>query len=192
MQLQRCNKAGYTLIEVLVVVIIMGILSTMGAVGVQDAVANSRVKGAAVNTAAFLERVGNLAKQRSEVICVAVEPGNPQVLLAVKSKGTDCSNDNRIGGGVLARLLIDAPAQFVENKSGTCNFYGAADGVDLLGENAVFKSRIGLSSVPSGALCIQYGDDMRFGLAQKQSTSNAVKAFWRIGNDNGADSWSEL
>lgn len=189
MQLQRRTNAGYTLIEVLVVVIIMGILSSMGVVGLQGAVANHRVKGAALNTAAFLERVGNLAKQRSESICVAVQPGNPQMLIAVKSKGTDCSEDNRYGGGVLAQLLIDAPAQFVENKAGTCNYVG---GADLLGENAVFKPRIGLSSVPNGVLCIQYGDDMLFGIARKTSGANSVKAFWKIGNDDGANGWSEL
>ena len=64
--------------------------------------------------------------------------------------------------------------------------------VDLLGENAVFKSRIGLSSVPSGVLCIQYGDEMLFGLARKKTNANMVKAFWKIGNDDGANGWSEL
>lgn len=189
MQLQRRTKAGYTLIEVLVVVIIMGILSSMGVVGLQGAVANSRVKDAAMNTAAFLERVGNQSKQQSGAVCLAIAPGNPQKLLAVKSKGTDCSNENKIGGGSLDSIVIEAPSQFVENKSGTCNFVGD---VDMTGTNAVFKPRIGLSSVPAGVVCVQYGSDLRFGLARKITTSNSVKAFWKIGNDDGAGGWSEL
>ena len=187
MQLQRRTKAGYTLIEVLVVVIIMGILSSMGVVGLQGAVANHRVKDAAMNTAAFLERVGNLSRQQSVVICLAIDP-DAQVLRAVKSTGENCANANK-NGGTVDFIRIDAPSQFVENKAGTCNFVGNDLTVNV---NAAFKPRIGLSAVPQGVVCIQYGDDMLFGIARKTSGANSVKAFWKIGNDDGANGWSEL
>lgn len=187
MQLQRRTKAGYTLVEVLIVVSIMGILASMGVAGLQDAVANSRIKDAAVNTAAFLERVGNLSRQQSEIICLAIDP-DEQVLRAIKSTGADCAKASK-NGGTVDLIRIDAPTRFVENKSGTCNFVG----YDLTTyTNAVFKPKIGLSAVPQGVVCIQYGDDMLFGIARKTSGANSVKAFWKIGNDNGADGWLGL
>ena len=185
---KRGAKSGYTLVEVLVVVVIMGILSAIGVAGLQDAVANARVKDAAVNTAAFLERVSNLSIQQSVPICLAIDPTDSHTLLAVKSKGNDCTGDNKWGGGTLDQMTIDAPAQFVSIKA-PCNFVGD---VDLTGANAVFKPRLGLSAVPHGAVCIQYGSGDRFGLARKIATTNSVKAFWKIGNADGASGWNEL
>ena len=183
-----CAKAGYTLVEVLVVVSIMGILSALGVAGLQGAIANARVKDAAVNTAAFLERVSNLSRQQSVAICLAIDPSDSRTLLAVKSKGSDCTGDNKWGGGTLDQLTIESPAQFVSIQA-PCNFVGD---VDMTGTNAVFKPRLGLSAVPHGAVCIQYGSGDRFGLARKMPNTNSVKAFWKIGNDNGASGWNEL
>ena len=45
----------------IVVVLIMGVLSSMGVVSITAAVANARVKDYAQNTAAFLERIALLA-----------------------------------------------------------------------------------------------------------------------------------
>ena len=91
--LARGKKAGYTLVEVLVVVSIMGVLSAMGVAGLQRAVANARIKDAAVNTAAFVERVANESKRLSTVLCLKIEPGNPQKVLVVKDDGKkDCSS----------------------------------------------------------------------------------------------------
>ena len=49
------TKKGFTLVEVLTVVIIIGILSAAGYAGLQRAIANSRIKDAAFNMAAFME-----------------------------------------------------------------------------------------------------------------------------------------
>ena len=57
MMIGKSRKNGFTLVEVLVVVIIMGILSSMGVASITGAVANARVKDYAQNTAAFLDRV---------------------------------------------------------------------------------------------------------------------------------------
>ena len=70
MQHAKRNVLGYTLVEVLVVVSIIGILSSMGVVGLQRAVANARIRGAAINSAAFIEQVANLSRQRNEVLCL--------------------------------------------------------------------------------------------------------------------------
>ena len=190
MQLLKCKKAGYTLVEVLIVVSIMGILSSMGVVSLRAAVANSRVKDAAINTSAFLERVANLSKERSDLICLAIDPTSAQTLLAVKSVGSDCSTANKMGGGILDKLVIDAPTKFVQNSSATCNFVGDIDMTKS--SDAVIKPRIGLSAVPHGIVCVQYDNDDRFGIARKAQGYNNVKAFWKIGNSDGAHGWIEL
>ena len=48
------KKSGFTLVEALVVVAIIGVLSSIGAVSLQNAVANSRIKDAGINVTAFM------------------------------------------------------------------------------------------------------------------------------------------
>ena len=193
MLLQKRKKAGYTLVEVAVVVAIMSILSSMGVAGIQSAVANARVKDGAVTTAAFLERVAHLSKQQSDNICLLIDNTNPSRLLAQRSKGGDCTESSKYGTETLAELVIESPAKFVANASGTCNFrYNLPD--LPTSSSAVFKPRIGLSSVPKGVVCIQYGDENRFGVAVKDSTLNTVKSFWTVGSHAASDvgAWIEL
>jgi prepilin-type N-terminal cleavage/methylation domain-containing protein len=189
----RCVKAGYTLVEVLVVVSIMGILSAMGVAGLQRAVANARIKDAAVNTAAFIERVANLANQRNEVLCLRVAPGsNSQKLYVVRDAGDEtCANPS---SGIIDSLVIDAPCKYISLAS--C---GAVD-VDWFStsysSDKAFKPRLGLSAAPpQGGICIQYGDDGVYGAVLKEKLVNRVKPMWKVGNDptsGGWSSWTEL
>ena len=193
MLLQKRKKAGYTLVEVAVVVAIMGILSIMGVSGIQAAVANARVKDGAINAAAFMERVAHLSKQQSDYLCLMIDNTNPSRLLAQKSKGSDCSKTNKYGTETVAELVIEAPAKFVANSSGTCNYRFNLPDLPT-SEAAVFKPRIGLSSVPKGVVCVQYGDEKRFGVAVKDSLINTVKSYWTVGSHAAADTdlWYEL
>lgn len=59
------RKEGYTLVEVMTVVVAIGILSAMGVSSLQQAAMNARVKDAALNTTAFLERTANEANRLS-------------------------------------------------------------------------------------------------------------------------------
>lgn len=187
-QFARAKKAGYTLVEVLVVVAIMGVLSSMGVVGLQRAVANARVKDAAVNTAAFVERVGNEAIRLSADICL-VQNGDRKILVYKADSKTECH------GTRIDSLVIDAPNKFTTMAA--CGM--PADVPNMLTTTDVnkrfFKPKTGLSAVPvEGAICIQYGTNQLFGAARKLKTSNSVKAQWKIGNDvtaNGAD-WIDL
>jgi len=184
-------KAGYTLVEVLVVVSILGILSAMGVAGLQQAVANARVKDAAVNTAAFVERVANLSSQRNEVLCLRIKPGEPQRIIAVVDGGEkDCTTP---GEGVVDEMTIDAPNQFVAKSSG-CPVMQ-----DWFGQTAkvAFKPRIGLAATPpKGGICIQYGNMDIYGAVRKEINSNKVVPMWKVGNDatqnNNWSNWTEL
>lgn len=188
--LKRGAKSGYTLVEVLVVVSIMGVLSAMGVAGLQRAVANARVKDAAINTAAFVERVANLANQRNEILCLRIEPGNPQKILVIKDNGSkDCSSPS----GIVDEMSIETPNQFKSMSS--C---GPVT-LDWFGRNAqvAFKPRLGLSAAPpEGGVCIQYADRDVYGAVRKVRTKNKVIPMWKVNHDGTQDAnwsnWTEL
>ena len=189
----RCVKAGYTLVEVLVVVSIMGILSAMGVAGLQRAVANARIKDAAVNTAAFIERVANLANQRNEVLCLRVDPHSDQTLLVVRDDGTkDCTSPH---DGVIAEFSIDEPCKFV--SLATCHGVETDWFSNAYNANNAFRPRIGLSAAPPhGGICIQYGSDAVYGAVVKEQNLNKVKPMWKVGDlpasGSGWGSWMDL
>ena len=185
----HCAKAGYTLVEVLVVVSIMGILSAMGVAGLQRAVANARVKDAAVNTAAFIERVANLSNQRNEVLCLRVDPHSDQRLIVVRDNDTMCDNPN---DGIIASYTIDVPCKFVGfSECGTVEVDWFSTKTNY-SENTAFKPRIGLAATPPhGGICIQYGTDEIYGAVVKEKNLNRVKPMWKVGKSASGGGWSD-
>ena len=186
-----CAKAGYTLVEVLVVVSIMGILSAMGVAGLQGAIANARVKDAAVNTAAFVERVANESNRLSAVLCLKIEPGNPQKVIVVKDDGKkDCSSPS---DGIVDYLEIEPPNQYVEmSHCGpvTLDWFGQS-------KQVAFKPRLGISAAPpEGGVCIQYGSRNVYGAVRKDPGKNWVIPMWKVNHDGSQDAnwsnWVEL
>lgn len=184
----RCVKAGYTLVEVLVVVSIMGILSAMGVAGLQRAVANARVKDSAVNTAAFIERVANLSNQRNEVLCLRVDPHSDQTLIVVRDNDTMCDNPN---DGVIASYSIDAPCKFVGfSECGTVEVDWFSSKTNY-SEKTAFIPRIGLAATPPhGGICIQYGSDEVYGAVVKEKSLNRVKPMWKVGKGVAGSGWA--
>lgn len=182
-------KAGYTLVEVLVVVSIMGILSAMGVAGLQGAIANARIKDAAVNTAAFVERVANESNKLSAVLCMKVPDGNHQKIYVVRdNQKKDCTTPS---DGIIDSLVLDAPNQFVSMAvcgPVTQNWFTSY---------GVFKPRLGIAATPpEGGVCIRYGTKNVFGAVRKDSKKNWVIPMWKVNHDGSKDSdwsnWIEL
>lgn len=168
------NKHGFTLIEVLVVVAIMGILSAMGVAGLQTAVENTRVQDASKNVVAFLNRVSNDANRMSTPLCLNVPSDNNRRLNVYKS--ADCSNLEN-GATPEYFMELDAPMSFSNTKPNfECEDGDYED--DWLSENkGVFKPKLGLSAAPvSGYIAVQYASVNHYAVAVKCNTENFIRA----------------
>ncbi len=167
------QKKGFTLIEVLITVVLMGILSTMGVASLFGAVENAKVNDVAKNTTAFMERIAKDSKRLSIPLCL--KKANDQRIDVYKS--TDCTNPP--ADSLFDHLAIDAPMRFVAEcpELGDVCDLSENCGVNLLnGTSGVFKPRIGLSSLPvSGYVCAQFGIKDHFAMALKSGSENFVK-----------------
>lgn len=181
------RKNGFTLVEVLVVISIMGILTSMGVASLRRAVINNRVRDYALNTAAFLERVANDANRMSKPLCIKFLPKSIDVY-----ETSDCS------GSSLEQFSIDLnlPLKFgCDIDASIQELDGMENDDNWAGSDVVFTPRIGLSPAPKGFVCIQYGangdDGNAYGLAIKSTGKNMIVPKWipkwEVGN-----SWQDL
>ena len=179
------KKDGFTLVEVLVVVIIMGILSSMGVVSLMGAVKNARIKDYAQNTAAFLERVANDANRMSKSLCVKQYGLYALVVYEASScdVGLPENQDDwydrydipSLSGGLpLAHFGCDIDGDIATDRNMP----------NWVTDGAFFQPRIGLSAAPTkGFICIQYGQNEIYGLAEKSPTKNMLESQWKVGSD---------
>ncbi|MBO7413323.1 MAG: type II secretion system protein [Fibrobacter sp.] len=155
-------KKGFTIVELLVVVTIMGILSTIGVAGLRGAVQNNRIKDAAINVTAYLERVANETNRISDKVCVKVK--GPRIY-AVKG---DC---NHATTKELSSYTLEAPLEFEGSALGECKknwFAGDNKGAD-------FEPKFGLSAAPvQGCAVIKYGASNKKAMALKIKEKNNI------------------
>ena len=185
MQRVFCKKNGFTLVEVMAVVAIIGILSAAGFASLQNAVANNRIKDAAINISAYMERTANEARRVNDTLCVRRDSDQKLVTF----KGT-CATVKSNSSGVtrLDSLLIDPPVQILtKNETSATNILG---GVNFEENGAEFIPRIGLSAAPyEGFFEVQYGGKDLYGAAAKVKTKNSFTPMVKYSGDG---SWVEL
>ena len=178
----RCS--GYTLLELLAVVSIIGILSSMGVVGLQSAVANARIKDAAFNVTAFMESAANEARRMNTELCVMRV--NDQKLVTYK-----CSCDDSPLHDKVDSLILDLPNKFINNAVTGAEFKDAK-GVNLKNwytDGASFTPRAGLSAAPyQGYFAVQYGNKGLYAAALKKKSKNTFEPMMKF--DEG--SWFKL
>lgn len=169
------QKEGFTLIEVLVVVAIMGILSSIGVVSLQHAIQNARIKDAGINVAAFFERTANEANRMSSKLCVV---GTNTTLKTYKGA---CEETGTVAdANLIDQMTLESLNEIVQGK--TC-----PDGAtEFSSDRITYKPKLGLSAIPTGCVVIRYGRTDRFAAVVKLATKNSV--YYKLSYDSGA-SW---
>ena len=167
------KKRGFTLVEALVVVAIMGILSGIGVASLRSAVANSRIKDAGINVTAFMQRAANEATRLNEKLCV-VASGK-----SIKTYKGECNAT----GTQIDEMELESSNAFVSSKN-------CPDNVNRYLDNKVtLTPKIGVSPIPSGCFVIQYGSTDRFAASIKATTKFSM--YYKLSYDSGS-SWFEF
>ena len=184
------HKAGYTLVELMAVVAIMGVLSGLGVAGLRSAVANARIKDAAYNVTAFMEHTANEARRLNATLCVVRE--DDRTLVAYKATCDDATGTGSASLEKVSEFKLEAPTKFINsNVTGAVFKDSENNNLDNWYSNgATFRPRAGLSAAPSaGYFAVQYGGRGLYGAALKMANKNSFMPMMKF---DESPSWSEL
>ena len=186
--LNACSdKRGFTLVEALVVVAIMGILSGIGVASLRSAVANSRIKDAGINVTAFMQRAANEATRLNETLVAKVQNDHKTVKLQ-KCRAVDASNGTCTDfGDLVDEMALESTNAFVTDKN--CPDLTGAKQTPATQMTLVPK--IGVSPIPTGCLMVRYGGGDRYAAIVKAPTKFAI--YYKLSYEGGAAStWFEF
>ena len=177
MRVSKPGKSGFTLVEVLVVVTIMGVLSTMGVVSLRSAVINTRIKDAGINVTAYMQRAANEAIRMNTKLCVVAV--GKKILTYKAECGTDPAAANL--GSAIDQMELEAANAFVST------YNNCPDGGTRFANNMVtITPKVGVSPIPAGCFIVQYGTTDRMAASVRQSTKYAM--YYKLSYDSGS-SW---
>ncbi|MCQ2097186.1 MAG: type II secretion system GspH family protein [Fibrobacter sp.] len=189
------QKKGFTLIELMVVIAIMGILSTLGYSSMNRAAINARTKDAAINVAAFVDNMGALATRQAKKLCLKIDGEQTLSAYNANAAGTGCD----IQGGVVDKITLEAALRFVSSNNLPND---ATTVLSTSSKEAILYHRIGYS--PFRGLCtsasecsgegvyvIQYGTTDSYAAIAKSPVERKIASFVGFEEDGDVD-WSEL
>lgn len=193
--MRTARRNGFTLIELMVVIAIIGILSSMGYSSMRLATINARTKDASINVAAFIDNMGSLATRQGKKLCLKIEGEQTLAAYNANAAGTGCD----VQGGVVDKITLEAALRFISSSNLPND---ATTVLSTSSKEAILYHRIGYS--PFRGLCtsasectgegvyvIQYGTTESYAAIAKSPVERKIASF--VGSEEDGDiDWSEL
>ena len=177
---KRRSCSGMTLLEAAMVIAIMGILAGLGVSKLDGAIANARIKDAANNISAYMERTANESRRLSATLCVKRD--DAQKLVTYLSNCANTANASRIDS-----VIVESPNRILnDNEVSSAESIGS---VNFSTSGAEFTPKQGLSAAPSqGFFAVQYGGKGVFGVSAKLKGNNTFVSMMKFEDS----SWSGI